>query len=209
MDGGREVVVELLRDVARELEMLLLIVPDRHEGGAINQNVGRHQGRIRIETDRGVLAILAGFLLELGHAVEPAEPRHAVEDPGKLGVLGDLALVEHDVLFRIDAAGDEGRGRLADGARQLGRILPHGDRVHVDHAIDAVVALLQRDELHDGAEIVAEMQVAARLHPGKHPLLEGHGRSLADCGARWHERPAQGRQRIQLRLNQIDDRNAL
>jgi hypothetical protein len=35
--------------------------------------------------------------------------------------------------------------------------------VQIDDAVDAVEALLQRDELHDGAEIVAEMQVAGRL----------------------------------------------
>ena len=171
---SREVVVELLRDVARELEVLLLVLADRHMGGAIDQNVGGHQGRIGVEPDRGVLAVLAGLLLELGHAVEPAEPRDAVEDPGELGVLGDLALVEDDVLLRIDAAGDEGGGHLADRLRQLGRVLPDRDGVQVDDAIDAVVGLLQLDELHDRAEIVAEMQVAGRLHAGKHALLERH-----------------------------------
>jgi hypothetical protein len=73
---------------------------------------------------------------------------------------------------RIDAAGDEGRGDLANGVRQLGRILPHRDRVQIDDAIDAVVAVLQFDEALDGAEIIAEMQVAGRLHAGKNQFLE-------------------------------------
>ena len=89
-------------------------------------------------------------------------------------MLGHLALIEDDVLFRIDPAGDEGGGHLADVARQLRRVLPHRDRVQVDHAIDAVVALLQRHEPDDGAEIIAEMQVAGRLHPGEDALLERH-----------------------------------
>ena len=162
--------------------MLLLVVADRHVGGAIDQNVGRHQVRIDVEPDRGVLAVLAGLLLELGHAVEPAHARDAVEDPGQFGVLGHLALVEDDVLLRVDAAGDEGGGHFAGGARQLGRVLPDRDGVHVDHAIDAVVVFLQRHEFGDGAEIIAEMQVAGRLHPGKHLLLE-HRRLLrpASC----------------------------
>ena len=170
----REVVVEFLRDVARQFEVLLLVLADRHVGGAIDQNVGRHQRRIGVEADRGVLAVLAGLFLELRHAVEPAEPGDAIEDPGKLGVLGNLALVEHDVLLRIDAAGDERRGDFANGVRQFGRILPDRDRVQIDDAIDAVVAVLQFDEALDGAEIVAEMQIAGRLHAGKNQFLERH-----------------------------------
>ena len=121
---------------------------------------------------------MPAFSLNLRHAVEPAQPRHAVEDPGELGVLGDLALVEHDVALGIDAARDEGGRDLANAALELGRILPDGDRVHVDHAIDAVVLLLQRDELDHCAEIVAEMQIAGRLHPGKDPFLAGHSIGL-------------------------------
>ena len=162
--------------------MLLLVLADRHMGRAVDQNVGGHQVRIGVQADRDVLAILAGLLLELGHAVEPAEARDAIEHPGELGVLGDLALVEDDLLLGIDAAGDEGRGHLARGPRQLARVLPHRDGVQVDHAIDAVVALLQRDELGDRAEIIAEVQVAGRLHAGKHAFLERHGRPSRDCG---------------------------
>ena len=109
-----EIIVEFLRDVARELQMLLLVLADRHVGRAIDQNVGRHQARIGVKPDGGVLAVLARLLLELRHAVEPAEAGDAIENPGQLGVLRDLALVEDDVLFRIDAAGDEGRRHLAD-----------------------------------------------------------------------------------------------
>jgi hypothetical protein len=99
-DGVREVVVELLRDVTRQFEMLLLILADRHMRRAIDQNVRRHQVRIGVKTDRRVLAVLAGLLLELGHAVQPAETRDTVEHPGEFGVFGHLALVEHDVLLR-------------------------------------------------------------------------------------------------------------
>ena len=86
-DARRKVVVEFLGDVAGQLEMLLLVVADRHMGGAIGEDVGRHQGRIGEQADRGVLAVLAGLLLELRHAVQPAHAGDAVEDPGELGVL--------------------------------------------------------------------------------------------------------------------------
>jgi len=132
-------------------------------GGAIDENVCSHQVRIGVETDRCVLAVLAGLFLELGHAVQPSEPRHAVEHPCEFSVFGDLALVEHDVLLRIDAAGDEGCGDLADRARQFGGILPDGDGMQVHHAVDAVVGVLEFDEVDDRAEIVAEVQIARRL----------------------------------------------
>ena len=53
------------------------------------------------------------------------------------------------------------------------RILPDGDGVLVDDAIDAVVARLQLREAADGAEIVAEMQIAGRLDARKDERLEG------------------------------------
>ena len=42
-DAGGKVVVELLGDVARQLQMLLLVVADRHMRGAVDEDVGRHQ----------------------------------------------------------------------------------------------------------------------------------------------------------------------
>ena len=51
------------------------------------------------------------------------------------------------------------------------------DRVQIDDAIEAVVAVLQLDEALDGAEIIAEMQIAGRLHAGKHPFLKRHAPS--------------------------------
>ena len=38
--------VEALRDVARHLEVLLLVLADGHEIGVVEQDVGRHQHRI-------------------------------------------------------------------------------------------------------------------------------------------------------------------
>src|SRR5216684_5912365 len=46
--------------------------------------------------------------------------------------------------------------------------------MEIDDAIDAGIPLLQCDELHDRAEVIAEMQVAGRLNPGKNQLIERH-----------------------------------
>ena len=165
--------------------MLLLVLADRHMGGAVQQNVRRHQHRIIVEPDGRVLAVLAGLLLELGHAAEPADARDAVEDPGQLGVAGDLALVEHDVLLRVDAGGDEGRGDLAGVAGELRRAAPDvdalRDRVHVDDAIDAVMGFLHLHEVDDRAEVIAEMQIARRLDARKYFFNKSHSQLPDGC----------------------------
>ncbi len=50
---------------------------------------------------------------------------------------------------------------------QLGRAAPHLDRlrqrVHVDHAIETIVRLLQLHEVDDRAEVIAEMQITGGL----------------------------------------------
>ena len=79
--------------------MLLLVVADRNMRRAIGQNVGRHQVRIGIEPDGRLLAVFAGLLLELRHAVEPAEPGDAIEDPGKLGMRADLDWLKRMLFF--------------------------------------------------------------------------------------------------------------
>ena len=159
--------------------MLLLVLAHGHVRGAVGQDVGGHQHGVVVEPDGGVLAVLAGLLLELGHAAEPAQPRHAVEDPGELGVLANLALVEQDARLGIDARGDVGGRHRADLAGKLGRAAPHRyrlrDGVHVDHAEDALVRLLHGDPLHHGAQVVAKVQVAGRLHAGEDARCECHG----------------------------------
>ena len=155
--------------------MLLLVLAHRNVGGVIAEDIGRHEHRVGIEADRCRFLVLAGLFLELRHAVEPADPADAAEDPGELGVLGHLALVEDDALLRIESAGEIGGGDVDDGPAQLFRVLPHGDGVHVHHAIDALVGVLHVDPVQHGAQIVAEMQVAGRLHAGKDARNElGH-----------------------------------
>ena len=91
-------------------------------------------------------------------------------------MFGDLALIEDDVLFRIDPAGDEGGGDLARIGAQGERVLRDRDRVQIDDAIKTFIAFLQLDEFDDGAEIVAEMQIAGGLHAGEDALFDaGHG----------------------------------
>jgi hypothetical protein len=67
--------------------------------------------------------------------------------------------------------------------------------VQIDHAIDALVLVLQRHELRDRAEVIAEVRVTGRLHPGKHAWFECHDGSLSMCGSPmpWRGASRQGR----------------
>ena len=123
--------VELEGDVAHQLDMLLLVLADRDVGRLVEQDVGGLQDRVGVEADADALAVLARFLLELGHPVEPAHPRRAGEQPGHFGMGGDARLVEQQRLVGIDAAGDQGGGHAVDVGAQLGRVVVDGDRVQI------------------------------------------------------------------------------
>src|SRR5260370_36707719 len=89
-------------DVARKLQMLLLVFADWHVGRLVDEDVRRHQHRVGIKTEAGHISMLASLFLELRHTVEPAERREATEQPSQLGVSGNHALVEDRAPFRVD-----------------------------------------------------------------------------------------------------------
>ena len=168
---GIVLAIERAGDVARQLDVLLLVLADRHVGGAVRQDVGGLEHRVDVQAGERLLAVLARLVLELGHAVEPAERRDAVEDPGELGVRRHVALHEDGGVLGIQPGGQEpGRDLVGLGA-QLRGLLRHGDRVQVDDAVDRLVLALQAHPVAHRAEIVAEVQLAARLDAGKDPPL--------------------------------------
>src|SRR5690606_24048989 len=105
--------IKLLGNIARQLQMLLLIVADRNVRRTVDKNIGSHQTWIGEQAERGVFTILAGLVLELRHAVHPADARDAVEHPGKFGVLWHRRLIEDNVLDRINARSNECRSNRA------------------------------------------------------------------------------------------------
>src|SRR5690606_19806915 len=141
-----------------QLEMLLLVISHGNVSGAINKDVSSHQAGIVEQADRGVLAVLAGLLLELRHAIQPAHARHAVEDPSQFGMLRNPALIEDDMFLRIDARGQVGGRDLAGLVGKVVMDESGRQRMQVNHAIDAVEAFLECDELPDSTEIIAEMK---------------------------------------------------
>ena len=92
--------------------------PQRNVGRTIDQNVGAISTGC-CKADRRILGPCR-FLLELGHSVEPAEPRDAIEHPGQFGMFGDPALVEDD------AFGSMPQARRLLSLRGCGRLLGWG-----------------------------------------------------------------------------------
>ncbi len=158
--------------------MLLLILADRDKIRLIEQDVRRHQHRVGEQARRDVVSMLLRLHLELRHAAQLAELRVAAEHPRKLRMCRHVRLDEHDVLLRVEAAGDILRQLLQAAAAEIGRDLPDRDRVHVDDAVDAVILVLQRDPVFDRAHIRPKRQIAARLNAGKNAFFRVHMKNL-------------------------------
>src|SRR5690606_33533537 len=95
-----------------------------------------------------------------------------------------LGLIEDDGALGINAGGDEGGRDFARGPAQGIGLLPDRDGMHVDHAIEGLVRILQGHEAANGAEIIAQMQIAGRLDAGKDARRKGHGSFIALRAAR-------------------------
>jgi hypothetical protein len=159
--------VEALREVARQLDVLLLIFADRNVRRAIEQDVGCHQHRIREESGANFAALRFGFFLELRHALQLAHRRDARQIPGQLAVLAHVALHEQPRFRGIDAGGNEHHRRLENLSAQHLRLLRNGERVHVDETENVLRVILSGHPLFDRAEIVADVDRTGGLNAGK------------------------------------------
>ncbi len=96
--------VPALGQVPGQLQVLALVVADRYEVGVVEEDVGRHEDRVGEEAEPGgLLAPLARLVFELGHPVQLAHAGGALEQPGQLRVLVDVALDEQRATGRVQA----------------------------------------------------------------------------------------------------------
>jgi len=134
------------------------------ESADIGQTLKLVVRRVGKEAKGHVFAVLASLVLELGHPRHPAHAGDAVEDPAQFDMGGHLTLVEQDRPCRINPGGDEGGGPFAGLLAQFHRVLPDGDGMHVDHAIDRLDPfVLLFDKALQRAEVIAEGQAARGL----------------------------------------------
>mmetsp|Transcript_17257 Transcript_17257/g.53057 ORF Transcript_17257/g.53057 Transcript_17257/m.53057 type:complete len:397 (+) Transcript_17257:2011-3201(+) len=147
-------VVEAPRDVARQLEVLALVLAHGHQARLVQEDVRGHEDRVVEEADSHIFALLRLFLFILDHALEPVERRHAVQEPAELRMRRDVALDEDGALRGVDARRDVERRRVERLLAQLLRVMGRGDGVQVDDAKQAVVVVLELHPLADRAEII-------------------------------------------------------
>src|SRR5919204_20926 len=112
----------------RSLEMLPLVVADRNSIGSIEQDVARHQDRIREQT-RGDEILLRSLLFELRHASKLAVARHSRQQPSRFGVRGHVTLHEHDRAVGIETGREQHRCHVVRARAQLRRVVLDRDRV--------------------------------------------------------------------------------
>ena len=112
--------VEALRDVAGQLDVLTLVVADRHVRGPVEQDVGGHQHRVGVER-RPRHRTVAALLLELDHPVELADVRRALEQVGQLAVRRHPALLEQGRASRVEPDRQHQRPQLRGEVAQQAR----------------------------------------------------------------------------------------
>ena len=135
--------VETDRDVACDLDVLALIVADRHLVGVVQQDVGGLQRGIREQTGRDELALpLRGLVLELRHPAELAEGDVALHDPAELAVLAHVALREHGGDVGVEPDGEQHRGELHRRVTDHAGLLGDRERMQVDDAVECVAFVL-------------------------------------------------------------------
>ena len=162
-EGLLVAVVEPLGEVAGQLEVLALVLADRHEVRAVEQDVGRLEDRVGEQPDAGrALAALGGLVLELGHPAGLAEAGQALQHPAELGVAGHLALHEDRRARGVDAHREQLGGGAQGALAQHLRVLLDGDRVQVGDEEERLVVLLQVHPLPQRAEVVAEVERVGR-----------------------------------------------
>ncbi|OEI68623.1 hypothetical protein Cus16_1726 [Curtobacterium sp. ER1/6] len=86
-----------------------------------------------------------------------------------------MGLHEQRRLRRVDAGRDVLRGGRPRARPELRRVLRRRDRVHVDHAVDRVVVVLQVAPLHERPDVVAEVEGPGRGLDAGEDARRGHG----------------------------------
>ncbi|CAM5627191.1 hypothetical protein SANTM175S_01610 [Streptomyces antimycoticus] len=165
--------VEPLRQIPGELDMLRLVLADGHLMRAIGEDVGRHQRRIGEQRQSYAppsRLLPHGLLLVLDHPPHLAVGGRALHEIGQPHVLIHLALDEERALLGVEPRGQQQRGGLAGEPPHPRRVVFDRERVQIDDAeqrVGTVLVLLNPPAY--GPEVVAEGQMPTRFDPTEDP----------------------------------------
>ena len=96
-----EGLMEMTGHVLRHLDVLKLVLADRHKIAAVDQDVGRHQHGIG-EQPHGRAQTLCNLVLVGGGPLEEPFAGDGGQNPGQLGHLGHIGLAKEICLFGIE-----------------------------------------------------------------------------------------------------------
>ncbi len=161
-----ERLIHLHGKIARDLDVLLLIFADRHDVAVIDQNVSRHQDRIR-EKPRGSAQAARDLVFVRMGALEQSHRRDGGQNPGQLSDLRHIGLAKERRSFRIEPAGEKIDGHAPAIFPQRRRILQAGEGMIIGDKIKRVAFGLERDRRPHHAEIISDVENAAGLNAGK------------------------------------------
>ena len=160
-----ELLIHFPRQIARNLDVLFLVLADRHDVAVINQNVGRHQHWIAEESyHRSESA--REFVFIGVRAFEQPLRRNGRQNPGQLRDLRYIALFEERSAFGIETGRKKIDRNTPDVFAENVRVAHTGQRVIIGNEIKRFALILKRDSGPHHAEIIADVQEAARLNAG-------------------------------------------
>ncbi len=164
--------IEALRDIARHLDVLLLVSAHRNPVGSEHQNIRSHQDGIGEQRHRDALVRVTrtAFFVSLNRglvgvgAVHESLRGHAAENPGQLRDLRNIGLPVEKSAPGIQPESQPGCSYFQTRAMHLGRILLFDQRVIIGQKIEIAVVLAVT-RLHarpDRTDVIAQMRRAGR-----------------------------------------------
>ncbi|MEI2749681.1 MAG: hypothetical protein V9E88_13085 [Ferruginibacter sp.] len=157
-------------NVAGHLQMLNLILADRHLVCLEHQNVRRHRHRIAKQTHRHALVwVLVGIRQVLSHrrlvsmgAIHQALRGDAGDHPGQFQDLRNVGLGVEDNVFDIQPQRQPGRRHFQPGTMHQRRVLTLDQGVIVGQKVERlhVLAAASLNRGQNRANIVAQMRSA-------------------------------------------------
>ncbi len=173
--------IETLGDIPGHFHMLNLVLADRHLVRAEHQDVGGHQHRVTEQGHRhalvgiaraAVLVILHRGLVCVG-PIHQALRRHAADNPGEFGYLGNIGLTIKHRLVGIEPECEPGSRHLERRLPQQCGILVFDQRMVIGKEIEriGICRMACRDSRTDGTCVIAEMRCAGCRYTGEDGLL--------------------------------------
>jgi segregation and condensation protein A len=163
-EGVAKAVVEAHRSVARDLDVLSLILTDGYVIGVVQENVGGLEGRVgeKPTTDK-ILFAFGRLVFELGHPRELAVADGALHHPTKLVVFGHVALGKDCCHAGVEADGEQHGGGAQGRSTDLARLVSDCQGMQVDYSVERIGLVLTVDPVTQGSEVVTDVQITGGL----------------------------------------------